>query len=235
MIVTVTPNPSLDRALEVDHLAIGEVNRAHAVHVDAGGKGINVSRALVRQGVSSLAVLPVGGVDGERLVDLLAQHGVPAAPVPVHGDTRSNVTLVDASGAVIGINSAGRFSVPDGSGGETPVSGIGYAIPINYARQIAEQLIRSGSAKHGSIGAQGRSVTDGNRQGAYLIQVAPGGAAAKAGLVNGDVIVAADGRTVTSYDQLVVIVQQHRPGDRVTVTYFHGGQKHTATLTLGTA
>ena len=78
-------------------------------------------------------------------------------------------------------------------------------------------------------------MTDGNRQGAYLVQVAPGGSAAKAGLVNGDVIVAADGRTVTSYDQLVVIVQQHQPGDHVTVTYFHGGQKRTATLTLGTA
>ncbi|HEY0119078.1 MAG TPA: 1-phosphofructokinase [Cellulomonas sp.] len=107
MIVTVTPNPSLDRALDVDHLAVGEVNRAHAVHVDAGGKGINVSRALVRQGVASLAVLPVGGADGARLVGLLAEHGVPAAPVPVHGDTRSNVTLVDSSGATTKVNAPG--------------------------------------------------------------------------------------------------------------------------------
>lgn len=107
MIITVTPNPSLDRALEVDHLAVGEVNRAHAVHVDAGGKGINVSRALVRQGIDSLAVLPVGGVDGTRLVSLLAEQGVPTAPVPVHGDTRSNVTLVDASGATTKVNAPG--------------------------------------------------------------------------------------------------------------------------------
>ncbi len=113
MIVTVTPNPSLDRALEVDHLAVGEVNRAHSVHVDAGGKGINVSRALVRQGVASLAVLPVGGVDGARLVDLLADHGVPAAPVPVHGDTRSNVTLVDASGSTTKVNAPGVRLTPE--------------------------------------------------------------------------------------------------------------------------
>jgi 1-phosphofructokinase len=113
VIVTVTPNPSLDRALEVDHLAIGEVNRAHAVHVDAGGKGINVSRALVRQGIASLAVLPVGGVDGARLVGLLAEQGVPAAPVPVHGDTRSNVTLVDASGATTKVNEPGVPMTPD--------------------------------------------------------------------------------------------------------------------------
>ncbi len=147
----------------------------------------------------------------------------------------SGGALVAADGSVVGINSAGRFTVPDGTGGETPVSGIGYAIPINYARGIAAQLIKSGSAKHGSLGAQGRSVTGGNRLGAYLVQVAPGGAAADAGLVSGDVIVAADGHSVISYDQLVVIVQAHRPGDRITVTYFHGSQKKTATLTLGSA
>ena len=113
MIVTVTPNPSLDRALEVSYLAVGEVNRAHAVHVDAGGKGINVSRALVRQGIDSVAVLPIGGVDGARLVGLLAEHGVPAEPVPVRGDTRSNVTLVDASGATTKVNAPGASLTPD--------------------------------------------------------------------------------------------------------------------------
>jgi S1-C subfamily serine protease len=147
----------------------------------------------------------------------------------------SGGALVDASGAVIGINSAGRFTVPDGSGGQTPVSGIGYAIPINYARGIAEQLIKSGHATHGSIDAQGRSVTDGSRLGAYLVQVAPGGAAAKAGLEKGDVIVVADGTDVTSYDQLVVIVQEHQPGDAVAVTYFRGAAKKTTTITLGSA
>jgi S1-C subfamily serine protease len=145
----------------------------------------------------------------------------------------SGGALVDASGAVIGINSAGRFSVPDGSGGETPVSGIGYAIPINYARGIAEQLIASGTARHGSLDAQGRSVTDGSRQGAYLVQVAPVGAAADAGLRSGDVIVTADGHSIISYDQLVVIVQEHNPGDKIEVTYFRGNAKKTATIVLG--
>jgi S1-C subfamily serine protease len=147
----------------------------------------------------------------------------------------SGGALVDASGAVVGINSAGRFGVSDGTGGQTPVSGIGYAIPINYARRIAEQLIETGTAEHGSIDAQGRSVTDGSQQGAYLVQVHPGGAAAQAGLVNGDVIVVADGKAILNYDQLVVIVQEHQPGDQITVTYFHGNQKRTATVTLGSA
>ena len=147
----------------------------------------------------------------------------------------SGGALVDASGAVVGINSAGRFSVVDPSGQQIPVSGIGYAIPINYARQIAAQLIGSGVAKHGSLGAQGRTVTDGSRMGAYLEQVTPGGPADKAGLRNGDVVVVADGHSIISYDQLVVIVQQHRPGDTVAVTYFRGAQKLTATVTLGSA
>jgi 1-phosphofructokinase len=107
MILTLTPNPSLDRALDLDALVVGEVNRAHDVHVDAGGKGINVSRALVAQGVPSLAVLPVGGTDGARIVRLLDEVGVPADPVPVHGDTRSNITLVEASGATTKVNAPG--------------------------------------------------------------------------------------------------------------------------------
>ena len=64
MIVTLTPNPSLDRALELDRLEVGEVNRADRAHVHPGGKGINVSRVLVRHGVPTLAVLPTGGADG---------------------------------------------------------------------------------------------------------------------------------------------------------------------------
>jgi S1-C subfamily serine protease len=147
----------------------------------------------------------------------------------------SGGALVDAAGAVIGINSAGRFSITDASGQQTPISGIGYAIPINYARDIAQQLIKTGRAVHGSIDAQGRSVTAGSRNGAYLEQVAPGGAAAKAGLTNGDVIVVADGHAIVAYDQLVVIVQQHKPGDKIEVTYFHKATKKNVTITLGAA
>ncbi len=107
MIVTLTPNPSVDRALETDRLEVGEVNRATASHEDAGGKGINVSRALVRQGVASLAVLPAGGPDGARLTALLAEVGVPTVAVPVAGDTRSNVTLVEGDGVTTKVNAPG--------------------------------------------------------------------------------------------------------------------------------
>ena len=113
MIVTLTPNPSVDRALDVERLEVGEVNRATASHEHAGGKGINVSRALVRQGVPSLAVLPAGGPDGARLGARLADVGVPTVAVPVAGGTRSNVTLVEADGATTKINAPGPTLTAD--------------------------------------------------------------------------------------------------------------------------
>lgn len=107
MIVTLTPNPSLDRALDLDRLVLGEVNRAAAVHVHPGGKGINVSRALVAQGIASLAVLPVGGAPGEQLVALLTEQGVRTVPVPVVGPTRTNITVVESAGVTTKINAPG--------------------------------------------------------------------------------------------------------------------------------
>ena len=144
----------------------------------------------------------------------------------------SGGALVAADGTVVGINSAAATN-SSSSGGATIANGIGYAIPINYARDIAEQLIHTGSAVHGSLGAQGRTATTGVRQGAYLVQVDPNGPAAKAGLVAGDVIVVAGGKPVETYDQLAVIVQQGKPGSSLTVTYFRGAAEKTATVTLG--
>jgi len=147
----------------------------------------------------------------------------------------SGGALVDAQGAVVGINSAAALGTRSGTGGTTSTSGIGFAIPINYARDVADQLIRTGKARHGSLDAQGRTATAGLQQGAYLEQVVPRGAAANAGLRNGDVIVAADGHSIIGYDQLVVLVQRHRPGDRISVTFYRGSAKRTATVTLDSA
>jgi S1-C subfamily serine protease len=147
----------------------------------------------------------------------------------------SGGALVNAAGAVIGINAAGRFYTSDGSGGQIPVSGIGYAIPINYARDIAVQLIHTGHAAHATFGAQGVTALSGLQVGAYLKQVSPDGPAAKAGLEPGDVIVVADGKLVQAFDQLIIIVQEHKPGDRIAVTYYpkDSSKKVTTTVTLG--
>ena len=107
MIVTLTPNPSVDRAYDVEALARGGINRAGVVHVDAGGKGINVSRALAAHAVPTVAVLPVGGADGELLVTLLAPTDVTVRAVPVPGDTRSNITLQESDGTTTKINAPG--------------------------------------------------------------------------------------------------------------------------------
>lgn len=107
MIVTLTPNPSLDRALDVDRLVRGDVLRAARAHVHPGGKGINVTRALVRHGARSLAVLPAGGPDGALLADLLAAQGVPALTVAIDGDTRSNITIAEPDGTTTKVNAPG--------------------------------------------------------------------------------------------------------------------------------
>jgi 1-phosphofructokinase len=107
MIVTVTPNPSLDRTLEVDELLRGEVVRAHAERVDPGGKGVNVSRALVANGSPSRVVLPLGGADGRLLASLLTDLGIEVAAVPIADETRSNVTVVEPDGTVTKLNAPG--------------------------------------------------------------------------------------------------------------------------------
>jgi 1-phosphofructokinase len=105
--VTLTLNPSLDRTIEVDSLTRGAVIRAGGARVDPGGKGVNVSRALLANGIASRAVLPCGGDDGQRLVRLLGQEGVAVVAVRCAGTTRSNVTLVEPDGTVTKINEPG--------------------------------------------------------------------------------------------------------------------------------
>ncbi len=107
MIVTVTPNPSLDRTLEVDELRRGEVVRAQADRSDPGGKGVNVSRALVANGHASRAVLPLGGADGALLASLLQSLGIEVAAVPIADAIRSNVTVVEPDGTVTKLNAPG--------------------------------------------------------------------------------------------------------------------------------
>ncbi|MEU8419672.1 1-phosphofructokinase [Micromonospora sp. NPDC048835] len=107
MIVTVTLNPSLDRAVEVDSLTRGKVIRAAAAHLDPGGKGVNVSRALLANGVPSVAVVPSGGDEGNQLIRLLEAEGVEVLAVSISGRTRSNITLAEPDGTVTKINEPG--------------------------------------------------------------------------------------------------------------------------------
>lgn len=107
MIITLTPNPSLDLTYELDALARGEVQRAGSVSVEAGGKGINVARNLVANGMASRAVVPVGGPSGEQFLSLLEGLGLDQVRVPVEEPVRTNVSIVEHEGVVTKINAAG--------------------------------------------------------------------------------------------------------------------------------
>lgn len=113
MIITVTPNPSVDQTLEFATIRIGEVNRAKRQHAEPSGKGINVSRALRVNGVASVAVAPLGGAEGRQLRDLLEAEGVGYQHVPVAGAVRVNVTAVTADGVVTKLNAPGPELSPD--------------------------------------------------------------------------------------------------------------------------
>ncbi|GGX83184.1 1-phosphofructokinase [Streptomyces minutiscleroticus] len=107
MILTVTPNPSLDRTYEVPSLDRGEVVRAAGERVDPGGKGVNVSRAVAAAGRRTVAVLPLGGAPGRLVAELLHAQGIEVAPVPVEGATRSNIALAEPDGTLTKINAPG--------------------------------------------------------------------------------------------------------------------------------
>ena len=146
----------------------------------------------------------------------------------------SGGALVDAAGRVIGINSAIATLGSGSSDVQSGSIGVGFAIPVDEARSIAEQLIRSGRATHPSIGVTARTVgADGDGpRGARIVSDVPGGAAQKAGLRSGDVITAVGEVQVHSVDQLIVALREHRVGETVSVTYLRGAARRTADVVL---
>ncbi|MFJ8646065.1 1-phosphofructokinase [Streptomyces sp. NPDC093546] len=112
MILTVTPNPSLDRTYEVPALERGGVLRATGERTDPGGKGVNVSRALAAAGHRTVAVVPLGGAPGALVAELLAAQGIEVAAVPLKGDTRSNIAVAEPDGTLTKINAPGPALTP---------------------------------------------------------------------------------------------------------------------------
>ena len=96
-IVTVTANPAVDRSAVVDQVKIDVKLRMHSVQRDAGGGGINVSRAIAKLGGSSRALFVCGGVEGTILEELLAQENIDAVPTRIAGAVRENLTVVEES------------------------------------------------------------------------------------------------------------------------------------------
>jgi putative serine protease PepD len=147
----------------------------------------------------------------------------------------SGGALVNASGQLVGINSA-IASLGSSSGGQSGSIGIGFAIPVNEATSIAKQLIDSGTATHAYLGVTPKdgSASDGSatRAGAEVTSVGDGTPADKAGLEEGDVIVAVNGERVESADSLVGHVREKSTGDEVTLTVLRGGKSLEIKATL---
>ncbi|MFJ7114623.1 S1C family serine protease [Streptomyces albogriseolus] len=148
--------------------------------------------------------------------------------------------LLDAQGNVIGINSAIQSTSNGGFGtGQAGSIGLGFAIPINQAKYVAQELIRTGKPVYAKIGASvsledttnGAKITEQGVGGTEPVD--PGGPADKAGLKPGDVITKLDDRVIDSGPTLIGEIWTHKPGDEVTLTYERGGKEHTTELTLG--
>ncbi|ANY09838.1 trypsin-like peptidase domain-containing protein [Pseudonocardia sp. HH130630-07] len=141
--------------------------------------------------------------------------------------------LVDGTGAVVGINTAIRSAGSAEPGAQGGSIGLGFAIPIDDARQIAQELIRTGRIAHADLGVNARSVTDGATDGAQVQNVVAGGPAAAAGIADGDVVVRVGDRAIAGADELVVAVREHAPGEQVPVELVRQGRPLTVTATLG--
>ena len=142
MIVTLTLNPSVDRTVEVETLARGEVMRALGVRVDPGGKGINVSRALAAHNLPTRAVVTVGGAEGEHLVTLLRDTGIEIVPVRIEGAIRSNITVVEPDGTTT------KFNEPGAQLSADELAAVFAA--VKAAADSAEWLVASGSLPPGT-------------------------------------------------------------------------------------
>ncbi|MGW6738334.1 S1C family serine protease [Streptomyces sp. NPDC055013] len=196
----------------------------------------------VTSGIVSAKERPItaGGESGDgsdvSYVDAL-QTDAPINP------GNSGGPLLDAQGRVVGINSAIRSadSGSDLDGGQAGSIGLGFAIPVNQAKRVAEELINTGRATHPVIGVtlDMDYTGDGARVGAKGSDGGPavtgGGPGAKAGIKSGDVITEVNGQRVHSGEELIVRTRAHRPGDRLQLTLERGGKEISISLTLGSS
>ncbi|MGV0793652.1 S1C family serine protease [Mycolicibacterium sp. XJ1819] len=209
------------------------------------------SSADLRVGQDVVAIGSPLGLEGTVTTGIISALN---RPVAAGGDARNQNTVLDAiqtdaainpgnsggalvnmNGELVGVNSAiatlGGDAGPRAQGGSI---GLGFAIPVDQAKRIADELVKNGSVAHASLGVQvsNDTVSDGAR----IVEVTEGGAAAKAGLPSGVVVTKVDDRVINSADALVAAVRSKAPGDTVTLTYVDpAGGPQTVQVTLGRA
>ncbi|MDQ1059871.1 putative serine protease PepD [Arthrobacter globiformis] len=152
----------------------------------------------------------------------------------------SGGALVNAQGEIIGVNvaiaSAGSSSSSSTQSGNI---GVGFSIPINQAKRVAEEIISTGKASHGQLGLSVQDKTSGSSSdftaGAEVASVTSGSAADKAGLQAGDVVTALAGRNVTDASELTAAAREQAAGSTVKITFQRDGQEQSADITLDAA
>jgi putative serine protease PepD len=244
------PATVVGRVPELD-LAVLKVADSHGLPVIAIGdsSALWVGQAVVALGAPlGLSGTVTGGIVSAlgRDVPVPSDNGTTATlPGAIQTDASINPgnsggALVDCRSRLIGINTA-IATVPNAAGQAGGGSvGIGFAIPVGLAMQVARQLISTGHYTPPYLGVTTEPLpASAARQagvtgGLYVLAVDPDGPAAAAGLRPGDVITKVDGRTTTSSDNLLGHTLQRAPGDRVRIEYLRDGQAETTTVTLGT-
>jgi putative serine protease PepD len=209
------------------------------------------SSANLRVGQDVVAIGSPLGLEGTVTTGIISALN---RPVAAGGDIRNQNTVLDAvqtdaainpgnsggalvnmNGELVGVNSAIATLGGDADGAAQGGSiGLGFAIPVDQAKRIADELIVSGTASHASLGVQVGN--DATVDGARIVEVTGGGAAAAAGLPSGVVVTKVDDRVINSADALVAAVRSRAPGEKLTLTYLDSaGKPRTVDVTLGKA
>ncbi|WP_441342967.1 S1C family serine protease [Nocardia sp.] len=148
----------------------------------------------------------------------------------------SGGALVDMNGKLIGINTAiATLGTSEAAGAQSGSIGLGFAIPVDTARRVADELIKNGKATYAQIGVKVRAQDDAN--GARVLEVTADGPAAKAGVPNNVIVTKLDDQVIDSGNALIAAVRSHRPGDKVKLTFTddQGKNAKTVDVTLGEA
>jgi putative serine protease PepD len=208
------------------------------------------SSANLRVGQDVVAIGSPLGLEGTVTTGIVSALN---RPVATGGDVRNQNTVLDAiqtdaainpgnsggalvnmNGELVGVNSAIATIGGDSPDAQSGSIGLGFAIPVDQAKRIADELISTGTASHASLGVQVSNDTSTN--GAKIVDVTKGGAADTAGLPSGVVVTKVDDRVIGSADALVAAVRSRAPGEKVTLTYKDpSGAPKTVQVTLGKA
>jgi putative serine protease PepD len=208
------------------------------------------SSANLRVGQDVVAIGSPLGLEGTVTTGIISALN---RPVAAGGDAQNQNTVLDAiqtdaainpgnsggalvnmNGELVGINSAIATMGAESGATQSGSIGLGFAIPVDQAKRIADELIQTGTATRASLGVQVGNNAGGN--GAQIVEVTPNGAASTAGLPAGVTVTKLDDRVIDSADALVAAVRSKAPGDKVTLTYLDSsGKPQTVDVTLGQA